>query len=146
MRHSLHSDVCIPNADQAFRLIETTHSGRSRPACGRVYGPRRMIRESAANATSEITYAQNRRHASAVCCWLAPIAVGANCTALRAACKNQISVLSHAADAERVVDIRNDTLIKIEHEQCQDMSRPRRPLARMLSDSDLIFKSLEFPG
>lgn len=62
------------------------------------------------------------------------------------ASRNQISALSHAADAERVVDIRNDTLIKIEHEQCQDMSRPRRPLARMLSDFDLIFKSLEFPG
>lgn len=69
-----------------------------------------------------------------------------SCTALRAASRNQISALSHAADAERVVDIRNDTLIKIEHEQCQDMSRPRQPLARMLSDSDLIFKSLEFPG
>lgn len=36
--------LCIPNPDQAFRLIETTHSGRLRPACGRVYGPGRMIR------------------------------------------------------------------------------------------------------
>lgn len=34
--------------------------------------------DSAANATGEITYAQNRRHASAVCCWLASIGVGAN--------------------------------------------------------------------
>lgn len=44
VRHFLHFGLCIPNRDQAFRLIETTHSGRSRPACGRVYGPRRMIR------------------------------------------------------------------------------------------------------
>lgn len=102
---------------------------------------------SAANATSEITYAQNGRHASTVCCWLAPIGVGAN-HALRyaRASSNEISALAHAADAERVIDIRNETLIKIEHEQCQEMSRPRRPLARMLSDSDLIFKSLEVPG
>lgn len=37
-----------------------------------------------------------------------------SCTALRAASSNEISALAHAADAERVIDIRNDTLIKIE--------------------------------
>lgn len=69
-----------------------------------------------------------------------------SCTALRAASRNQISALGSCCRCRKSHHMRNETSIKIEHEQCQEMGRPPRPLARMLSDSDLIFKSLEVPG